>query len=197
MSHVLEPLATLMPAAGEPVTTAARAERAVLRNPVVGALGRLMSGINAVLAVLCALALVGAGLILSYSVVVRYFFKEATYWQDEASVFLIVFATFMSAAGVQARRGHVGIEAVVGLLSPVANRIRFALVDLVTLAFCSFFAWKSWTLFDEAWVDGQTSSSTWGPPLWIPYSAMAVGMTLLAVQVALQLVAFLTGGDDA
>ena len=186
MSHVLEP-----------TVTAIRAERAVLGNPVVGALGRIMAAINAVLAVVCALALIGAGLILSYSVLVRYLFKDATYWQDEASVFLIVFATFMSAAGVQARRAHVGIEAVVGLLSPVVNRVRFALVDAVSLAFCSFFAWKSWTLFDEAWVDGRTSSSTWGPPLWIPYSAMAIGMTLLAVQIALQLVAFLTGGDEA
>ena len=59
-------------------------------------------------------------------------------------------------------------------------------VDLMTLAFCAFFAWKSWTLFHEAWVDKMTTSSTFAPPLTIPYGLMAAGMTLLVVQLALQ-----------
>lgn len=186
MSHVIEPDAT-----------AFRAERVVLRNPIVGGLGRAMALLNSILAVVCSLALVAAGMILSYSVTVRYFLHEATYWQDEAAVFLIVGATFLSGALVQARRGHIGIEAVVGLLPPFVNRIRFFLVDFASLAFCAFFAWKSWALFEEAWTDGQISGSTWGPPLWIPYSVMAAGMTLLSIQIALQIVAFLTERDEA
>ena len=158
----------------------------------VGALGRAMDAVNRVLVLVCALALVAASLILSYSVAVRYLFHEATYWQDEAAVFLIVGATFLSAAHVQSRRAHVGIEAIVEILPPAVNRIRFVVVDIATLAFCAFFAWKSWTLFHEAWVDGQTSSSTWGPPLSIPYGVMSAGMTLLSIQLALQIAAFLT-----
>jgi TRAP-type C4-dicarboxylate transport system permease small subunit len=57
------------------------------------------------------------------------------------------------------------------------------------LAFCALFAWKSWTLLRDAWVDGQTTTSSWAPPLWIPYGLMALGMTLLALQLAVQLVA--------
>ena len=118
---------------------------------------------------------------------VRYYFKSATYWQDEAAVFLLVGATFMTAAYVQSRRGHVAIDAAVGFLSPAANRIRLFIVDGASLLFCAFFSWKSWTLFHEAWEDGQVTSSTWGPPLWIPYSVMAFGMTLLCVQLVLQI----------
>jgi hypothetical protein len=40
----------------------------------------------------------------------------------------------------------------------------------------------------EAWVDGQTSDSAWGPPLWIPYGLMSVGISLLVVQLLLQVV---------
>ena len=181
----------------EPDATAVRAQRAVARIPGLGLLGRALHLVNRAIALASALALVGASLILSYSVFVRYAFHEATYWQDEASVFLIVGATFLSAAYVQERRGHVGIEAVVELLPPAVNRVRFLVVDVASLAFCAFFAWKSWTLFDEAWVDGQVTSSTWGPPLWIPYGVMATGMSLLSLQLVLQIAAFLTGGQPA
>src|ERR1700750_2485381 len=161
---------------------------AVTNNSLVAALERTLSLINKILVVLSALALIAACAILSYSVVGRALFHSPNYWQDEAAVFLLVGATFMSSAYVQSQRGHIGIEAFVGLLSPLANRIRLWLVDAASLVFCAFFAWKSWTLTHEAWVDGQVSNSMWSPPLSVPYGLMAVGMTLLCAQILLQIV---------
>mgnify|MGYP003348263748 CR=1 FL=1 len=40
----------------------------------------------------------------------------------------------------------------------------------------------------EAYVDGQVSNSIWSPPLAIPYALMAAGMTLLCLQIAVQIV---------
>ncbi|GEP10958.1 TRAP transporter small permease [Methylobacterium gnaphalii] len=154
---------------------------------LLGVLDRAMRAVNQVILVLGGVALVAACLVLSDSVVVRYFFKQPTEWQDEMAVFLIVGATFFSAAAVQAKRGHVAIEALTGLLSPKVNRIRLILADIISLAFVAFFTWKSWSLFHEAYVDGQTSQSTWGPPLSIPYGLMAAGMTLLTIQFLLQI----------
>lgn len=156
-------------------------------NPFVAGLARALAFCNRVIVTLAAMALVLACLILSYSVLTRTLFHSATYWQDEAAVFLLVGATFMTAAFVQSQRGHIGIEAFVGILSPAANRIRLVLVDIASLAFCAFFAWKSWTLTHEAWVDGQVANSMWSPPLAIPYALMAAGMTLLCIQILLQI----------
>jgi TRAP-type C4-dicarboxylate transport system permease small subunit len=153
----------------------------------LGAAQRALAFLNMMIMFFASLSLIAASFILSYSVLVRYYFKAATYWQDEASVFLLVGATFLTAAYVQSRRGHVAIDAIVGFFSPKANRIRLIIVDLASFLFCAFFSWKSWTLFYEAWEDGQVTSSTWGPPLWIPYSIMAAGMSLLCIQLALQI----------
>ena len=157
-------------------------------NSLVAGVARALSAINHVIVILAAIALILACVVLTYSVLTRSIFHSATYWQDEAAVFLIVGATFMTAAAVQSTRGHIGIEAFVGLLSPLANRIRLTLVDIASFTFCAFFAWKSWTLAHEAWVDGMVSNSTWSPPLSIPYVLMASGMTLLCVQILLQIV---------
>ena len=162
-------------------------------NTLVAALERALALCNNIIVVFAALALIAACAILTDSVLGRALFQSPNYWQDEAAVFLLVGATFMSSGYVQARRGHIGIEAFVGLLSPMVNRVRLWLVDLVSLLFCAFFAWKSWTLAHEAWVDGQVSNSMWSPPLAIPYVLMAMGMTLLCVQILLQIVLPFTG----
>jgi TRAP-type C4-dicarboxylate transport system permease small subunit len=149
---------------------------------------RVLAAINRLIVIVSSIALVLAGCVLTYSVVVRYFLKYSTDWQDEMSVFLIVGAVFMSAAAIQAQRGHIGIEAIVGLLPRRVNHVRVLLVDVASLLFCGYFAWKSVTLLHEAIVENYHSSSTWAPPLWIPYSLMAAGMVLLSAQLLLQVV---------
>jgi TRAP-type C4-dicarboxylate transport system permease small subunit len=154
-------------------------------RPVAGFLrqvNRLMLGIGMV-------AALAAALVLTSSVVSRYVLHASTDWQDETAVFCLVGATFLCGAYVQSLRGHVGIEALTSILSPRTNRFRLVVVDAISLFFCAFFAWKSWTLFHEAWVDKQTTSSSWSPPLAIPYGLMSVGMTLLCLQLAVQIVA--------
>lgn len=185
---------------GFDAATAAAETRAAEEARLPGLLGildRAMRLLNRVILAVGGLCLVSACLVLTHSVVVRYLLKQPTDWQDEMAVFLIIGATFLSAAGVQAKRGHVAIEALTGLLSPTANRVRLLLADGVSLVFCLFFAWKSWSLDHEAWVDGQVSQSTWGPPLWIPYTLMALGMSLLCLQFALQIAEALAYGPRA
>ena len=156
--------------------------------------------VNRVIVAAGMLALLAASLVLTSSVLSRYFLKASTDWQDETAVFLLVGATFLCGAFVQSIRGHVGIEAVAGMLPRRADLARRAGVDALCLAFCALFAWKSWTLLREAWVEGQTTSSSWAPPLWIPYCLMSLGMSLLVVQLAVQLSASLNrlcGADEA
>ncbi|WP_431859370.1 TRAP transporter small permease [Azospirillum sp.] len=172
------------------------AARPVQRAPGLRVVGALLDVVNRVVVVVSAIALVVAGVVLTHEAVVRYVFRHPADWQDEMAVFLLVGATFMSAAWVQARRGHVAIDAVAELLPAGVDRVRRFLADIASLAFCAFFAWKSWALFHEAWEDGMVTQSTWAPPLWIPYSVMSLGMTLLSLQMLLQILDSLLGSRE-
>lgn len=162
-------------------------------NRLLAGIAMVLARLNTGLMRLSMGALIVTSLILTYSVVSRYFFRQPTDWQDEASVFLLVGVTFFCTAWVQGQRGHIGIEALSSILPARVNAVRLFLVDLISGAFCAFFAWKSWAMFHEAWVDGMTTSSTFGPPLWIPYGMMAAGMSLLALQILVQVFTHVVG----
>jgi TRAP-type C4-dicarboxylate transport system permease small subunit len=146
----------------------------------------LLHRLHTAAAALSAVAIGVAACVLTWEATARYLFKIPSDWQDESAVFLLVGATFLSAAWVQERRGHVGIQALGAVLSPRADGVRRFISDIASFVFCAFFSWKSWTLLYEAVRDGQTSNSAMGAPLWIPYGCMAAGMTLVTLQLALQ-----------
>ncbi len=152
----------------------------------LAAIDRLMRLINRGLFFACSLAVIAAALVQTEAVLARNFLGDSSEWQEEVTVFLLLGGMFLSMASVQARRGHIGIDALDGILPASINRVRVHLVDVASLAFTAFFAWKCCQLLQEAIVDDEHTMSTWGPPLWIPYSLMASGMVLLTVQVLLQ-----------
>ena len=149
-------------------------------------LAMLLVRVNHAMVAFGMVALLAASAVLTSSVVTRYLFKSSTDWQDETAVFLLVGATFLCGAFVQSIRGHIGIEAVSSLLPSTLDRVRLLLVDVLSLCFCALFAWKSWTLLHEAWVEGYYSATSWAPPLWIPYGLMALGITLVSLQFVVQ-----------
>src|SRR5262249_37442331 len=63
---------------------------------------------------------------------------------------------------------------------------RHLVVDAVAFCFVAIFAFQAGFLLQESIVEGQSTHSAWGPPLWIPYLLLTVGMVVLALQLAQQ-----------
>lgn len=105
------------------------------RSNVLSGFARFLDALDRTLVSASALATIAAGLVLTYSIAVRYVLHSSTDWQDEMAVFLLVGATFLSAPYVQSMRGHIAIEAIEGFLPERIERVRAIVSDVVCLLF--------------------------------------------------------------
>src|SRR5262245_5353943 len=149
---------------------------------------RAVTRFNIVCGYASAVVIVLAALLLCYEVSARYFFSKPTTWVLEASVFMLVAATFMGAAYTQLLRGHVAITVLDGLLPARVNAWRGLVNDIIAFAFCCVVAAMAWVHWRTAWSEGWTAPTLWAPKMWIPHLFIAIGMTALCVQQLIQIV---------
>lgn len=152
------------------------------------AIGSGLCRFNRAMAILSAFLILAAAMVLTYEVITRYFLHMANDWVIELCIFMLIAATFLAAGYTQAERGHVGIEVMDEVLSPRWNRVRRLLGDVLSLVVVGFIARNAWHFAFEAYTGGWATSSTWAPPLWIPYGLMAFGLTTLCLQMLVQII---------
>ena len=122
---------------------------------------------------------------------VRFVLNDSTIWQTEAVVYLVISATLIGLPYVQRLRGHVNVDLVPMALGPGGRRALAVLVLVLSIAIVAAMLWYGVELWHFAWDRGWRSDSVWGPPLWIPYLAIPVGLGLFLLQLVADLAAVL------
>jgi len=145
-------------------------------------LTRVIDGLTYLTGWTAALCLVAAAIIVTEAVVVRKILGISTIWQIEASVFLLIFVVFAGAPFVQKNEHHLNVDLVIIHLSPRTREIILIFVSIISCLMAASLAWYAWPMWWEAAVGNQHTESLWGPPLWIPYLFLPLGMTLLFLQ---------------
>jgi len=148
-------------------------------------LGLMTEGLTRLSGWIAALSLVAAAFIVTEGVIVRKIFGISTIWQIEASVYLLIFTVFSGSAFVQKNEHHLNVDLVVIHLSPKTREITLIVVSILSCIVAAILAWYAWPMWWETVVNNEHSESLWGPPLWIPYFFLPLGMTLLFFQYIL------------
>lgn len=137
---------------------------------------------------LSGVAIVASAAVVTYNVIWRYYLEHPHNWALEVNVFLLVGATFGAAAYTQRRRGHVGTEVLDLFLPERWIPWRILIGDVLSAAVCAFIAAHTSSYTAKAWALGWKTSSTWAPPLWIPFFLVSAGLWLITLQYTVQIV---------
>ncbi|HMN20422.1 MAG TPA: TRAP transporter small permease [Ottowia sp.] len=138
--------------------------------------------------VFSALLIVVAIGVICQMVFVRAVLGQSAIWQTEFSIFATVAATFLGAPYILLTRGHVAVDVLPLMVGHETRRWLFVIGYAAALVFCALFLWAAIPWWYETWASNQTTSSIWRARLWIPYLAVPVGLALLCLQLAVELV---------
>lgn len=147
---------------------------------------RGLSTLGGIVAVLLLLLALGS---VCHLVFVRYVLGASAIWQHEVVSFSLIGATFLGAPYVLMTKGHVNVDLLDHYLGAGARHAVAIAAALVTIGFCGLIAYLSIGWWWEAWAGNWHNETVWAPPLWIPYAAMPLGMSLMTLQALADLLA--------
>ncbi len=148
-------------------------------------LTRIIDGLSVASGAIAALCIVAAAFIVTEGVLVRKILGISTIWQIEASVYLLIFSVFVGAPLVQKHEHHLNVDLVLVYLSPRTREKVIIIVSILSCILAGVLGGYAWPMWWEAVVEKAHTESLWGPPLWIPYLFLPLGMSLLFLQYIL------------
>ena len=153
-----------------------------------GKLQWVIEGLSSTTGAIAALCIVAAAVVVTEGIITRKVLRLSAIWQIEASVFLLILATFVGAPLVQKNEHHLNVDLVIVHLSPKTREITLIVVSIITCIISGIIAWFAWPMWWEAVIRNDHSYSLWGPPLWIPYFFVPFGMSLLFFQYIVHII---------
>lgn len=153
---------------------------------------RVRTYIDAVTRLSTALAVVAAAMLVVGMMTIVYMIVNrslgnASYWEIEFSIYLVVAAVFLGSPYCLATHGHVSVDLLIAFLPPRAARIAGFLAAVIGLLACAYLAWIGWELTWDSLVSGERSESLWRPLKWPLYGTMPLGLGITVLQYVAEL----------
>jgi TRAP-type C4-dicarboxylate transport system permease small subunit len=156
---------------------------------------RVLKGVRAVIAVtrtLSALLLVASVGLNFANIIGRYFFSVSISWAEEIMLFLMCGCVFFGCAPVSWANRHIRMDILVNMLPAPARKFCELLAELTFIATaCLIVVFSAPVIADLAAFDERSQAANF--PLVIPQAMIPIGLSLMAVLVAIRV---LTGGHD-
>jgi len=147
-----------------------------------------------------AMALAGTATLLMMALVTvevlsRNLFNVSTLIADEMGSYLLVALTFLGLAPTLRDGGFIRVDVYRDRTRGGARTVLDTVILLLAAAYTALLAWYLWGLAANSYRLGTTSIQVARTPLWIPQSVMAIGGTLLLVELLASLGLVLAGAN--
>ncbi|MFB3816355.1 MAG: TRAP transporter large permease subunit, partial [Candidatus Methylomirabilales bacterium] len=127
------------------------------------------------------------GIIVTYEVLMRYFFGAPTTWVLEISIYLNIACVFLAGGYAMKEKHHIQVDIITSKLSE-RNQVLFQLISLaITLAYSAVLTWKGAELALHSFRMGEVSPTVLNVPVVIPHSVVPIGGVLLCLELVRQI----------
>lgn len=128
---------------------------------------------------ICALFLLASIILIAAEAVARNMFATSFQITDEICGYLLVAVTFLSMAVAEAHGAFHRVELIQVRLTFPARLVSQLVFDFISLAASAIVTWQLYRLAANSWHAEDVAPTPLQTPLWLPQSAMAIGMALL------------------
>lgn len=116
-------------------------------------------------------------------------------WGDEVTVYLIIWALFVTTSPLVRDDGHVRSDIVLRIL-PVSWQRGLEIFNcLVALLFCAGLAWYGCQIVADSLAVDERSSAGLSFPMWIYYASLPFGAVLMTLRYVRRLVKYVAAFD--
>jgi TRAP-type C4-dicarboxylate transport system permease small subunit len=126
-------------------------------------------------------ALVAMMAVITFDVILRYFFNDPTVWAGEVASFLTIAVVFLGLGHNMRQGDHIRIDVITNLLSRRTQLVLDVLAHGAAIVFSVVLLMGCWVRFDNFWVRRTTSDSPIMIPLWIPMLPVLVGAAVFCL----------------
>jgi len=155
-----------------------------------GKLDRLLEIVNSVMAGIGAFMVIFMMLAISYSVLMRYLWNRPVAWIVEVSSYLMLYITFLGAAWLLRRDGHVAIDLFTNHLSSKQMAL-FKSATSVAGALVGFIlTWKGTLVTLDNFTRGVVTMGILNTPQFLLIAIIPIGGFLLMIEFILRIIRF-------
>ncbi|MBI4587450.1 MAG: TRAP transporter small permease [Candidatus Rokubacteria bacterium] len=149
----------------------------------VAAAGRAVEALSTAAMAVSAVATMLMTALITVEVVGRSFFRVSTLVSDEMAGYLLVVLTFFGLADSLRSDSFIRVDLLYDRWGPRVKRGLDIILLLVALLYTALLAYYFWWFVGESYRFGTTSIYFTRTPLWIPQGLMAVGASMLILQI--------------
>ena len=121
-------------------------------------------------------------LLISYDVVMRYFFGQPIRGGTQITEYSLLLFTMLGIAWVLKEDAHVRVDVIVVRLNTKTQAIINCVTSFVATFACGFFTQKSIEIAVDFYQRGDKAAAILASPLWVFYALIAFGVGLLCIE---------------